>query len=76
MDYAEAGDMGRMIQKNKKIKEEDAKLYLAEVILAIEDLHRRNIIFRDLKPDNVVLTKTGHAMLTDFGLSKEGMTDH
>jgi serine/threonine protein kinase len=76
MDYAEAGDMGKLIQKSKKLKEEDAKLYMAEVILAIEDLHRRNIIFRDLKPDNVVLTKSGHAMLTDFGLSKEGMNDN
>jgi serine/threonine protein kinase len=50
-------------------------LYLAEVILAIEDLHTRNIIYRDLKPDNIVLDDEGHARLTDFGLAKEGVSD-
>jgi len=41
--------------------------------LAIEALHEKDVIFRDLKPDNVVLDEEGHAMLTDFGLSKEGV---
>lgn len=49
------------------------KVYAAEIILAIEELHRHDIIYRDLKPDNVVLDEEGHAHLTDFGLSKEGV---
>lgn len=48
-------------------------MYLAEIILALEDLHKRDIIYRDLKPDNIVFNEEGHAMLTDFGLSKEGI---
>ena len=46
---------------------------MCEIILAIEDLHKRDIIFRDLKPDNIVFDGEGHALLTDFGLSKEGI---
>ncbi len=50
-------------------------MYAAEILLGLEELHRRDIIFRDLKPDNVVLDKDGHARLTDFGLSKEGVNE-
>ena len=50
-------------------------MYLAEILLALEDLHRRDVIYRDLKPDNIVFDAKGHAMLTDFGLAKEGVSD-
>lgn len=52
-----------------------AKNYLAEVLMALDDLHKKNIIYRDLKPDNIVIDNEGHVRLTDFGLSKEGVLD-
>ena len=61
------------MKKEKKFSEEKAKIYAAEILLALEDLHKRDIIFRDLKPENVVIDAEGHAMLTDFGLSKNNV---
>ena len=70
------GDIGKLLSLERRLKEDRARMYAAEVLLALEELHKRDIIFRDLKPDNVVIDEEGHALLTDFGLSKEGvMTD-
>lgn len=46
---------------------------MAELLLALETLHSHGVVYRDLKPDNVVIDREGHAVLTDFGLSKEGI---
>ena len=75
LDFCPGGDMHRVIQREGRLSEERARKYLCEVLLAIEALHKRDIIFRDLKPENVVIDKDGHACLTDFGLSKEGVLD-
>jgi serine/threonine protein kinase len=74
--YSRRGDLGKLIRRERSLPEPLARIYAAEVLLALEDLHRRDIIFRDLKPENVVLDSEGHAMLTDFGLSKEGVQDN
>lgn len=76
LDYCPGGDLGKALGREKRFNEERSRIYLAEILLALEDLHKRDIIFRDLKPDNVVLDEEGHAMLTDFGLSKQGVLDN
>ena len=76
LEYCPNGDLANHLSFEKRFKEPRAKFYITEILLAIEDLHKRNVIFRDLKPDNVVLDKDGHCKLTDFGLSKEGMKEN
>ena len=76
LDYCSGGDLRHTLMREKRLAEDRARIYAAEVLLALEELHNHNIIYRDLKPDNVVLDGQGHALLTDFGLSKEGMTDN
>ena len=73
LEYCPGGDLAKHLRLEKKFDEKRAKFYLCEILLALENLHKRNIIFRDLKPDNVVLDNEGHCKLTDFGLSKEGI---
>jgi len=75
MEYCPGGDLGNQIKLRNRMKnrftEEEARKYICEIIAALEFLHKNDIIFRDLKPENVVLTADGHVKLTDFGLSKE-----
>ena len=55
MDYYPGGNLGDLIKKHNKLSQEQAKYYICELILALETLHKKEIIFRDLKPDNVML---------------------
>lgn len=64
-----------MLKEKQRLTEDIAKIYTAEILLSLECLHKHNIIYRDLKPDNIVFDSKGHAMLTDFGLSKEGVEE-
>ena len=72
MEYLPGGDIYHLLKKNLKFTEETACFYIAEVILALDYLHKEmNLIYRDLKPENILLSDNGHIKLTDFGLSKQ-----
>ncbi|KRX02249.1 Protein kinase-like domain [Pseudocohnilembus persalinus] len=73
MEYCPGGDLEGLLIQNGRLKESQAKVYLAEILLAIEALHKEKIVFRDLKPQNVVIDQEGHANLIDFGLSRTGV---
>ena len=50
--------------------EDQTRTYIAELVLAVESIHKMRYVHRDLKPDNILLDRTGHLKLTDFGLCK------
>ncbi|KAF9109246.1 hypothetical protein BGX27_007836 [Mortierella sp. AM989] len=70
MEFVQGGDVRTMLTARGVLKEEDSKLYFAEMMMAIDALHQQGYIHRDLKPENFLIDQTGHIKLTDFGLSK------
>ncbi|KAA8527083.1 hypothetical protein F0562_008688 [Nyssa sinensis] len=71
MEFCPGGDLHtlRQRQPGKHFSEQAVKFYVAEVLLALEYLHMLGIVYRDLKPENVLVREDGHIMLSDFDLS-------
>ncbi|KAK2706100.1 hypothetical protein QYM36_016203, partial [Artemia franciscana] len=68
MDYYCGGDLLTLLSKfEDRLPEEMAKFYVAEMVLAIDSIHRLGYVHRDIKPDNVLLDQNGHIRLADFG---------
>jgi RAC serine/threonine-protein kinase len=73
LDYVNGGELFFHLQNQKKFDPERVKFYCAEIVLGLKYLHEKGILYRDLKPENVLLTSDGHICMTDFGISKEGL---
>ena len=76
MEYMMGGDFANLLEGVKAFEEDAAKLYLAQLALAVDYLHSQNIIHRDLKPDNILVDSEGMIKLTDFGLSEINMNSY
>jgi len=70
MDFLNGGELFYHLRREQRFSEVRAQFYAAEMLLALECLHWNGVIYRDLKPENVLLDSEGHIKLTDFGLSK------
>ncbi|WRT65962.1 uncharacterized protein IL334_002913 [Kwoniella shivajii] len=73
MEYLNGGDCATLVKTLGGLSEDWARNYTAEVVLGLEYLHARNIVHRDIKPDNLLIDSRGHLKLTDFGLSRIGL---
>ena len=59
-----------LLMEKDILSEDESRFYIAETILAVENVHSLDYIHRDLKPDNLLIGKDGHVKLSDFGLCK------
>ena len=70
LDFVQGGDLFTRLRRDGVFPFKRAQLYAAEITLALEHLHSLGILYRDLKPENVLVDSLGHIKLTDFGLSR------
>lgn len=69
MDYMPAGNLFEYAMDGV-LKLTEAKICCAEIILALQYLHERRVVYRDLKLENILISADGHILLTDFGLAR------
>jgi len=74
-DFCPGGELFYHLKELHTLEENVACFYAAEISLALHYLHSKDIVYRDLKPENVLLDEEGHIKITDFGLSREGVVD-
>lgn len=76
MDYMIGGDFLGMLLREDMLDEWAARWYIAEMILCIEEAHKMKWIHRDVKPDNFLISSSGHLKISDFGLAFDGHWSH
>lgn len=73
LEYCAGGELFYHLRKLRRLSEQDAKYYFVEICIGMAYLHQNGIVYRDIKPENILLDLHGHLLLSDFGLSKPGM---
>lgn len=76
MEYMPGGDFLGLLIRDNVLPESVAKFYVAEMILCIEEAHSLHWIHRDVKPDNFLISSSGHLTISDFGLAFDGHWSH
>jgi len=74
-DFISGGELFSRLRKEGRFSYDVTLFYSSEILMAIKFLHEKGIVYRDLKPENLLIDKDGHICLTDFGFAKELPTD-
>ena len=74
LEYMGGGELFHWLKEHRRFSEPRARLYTAEIGLGLGALHDLDIVYRDLKPENLLIDTEGHIRITDFGLSKDNVT--
>ncbi|CAO3621657.1 unnamed protein product [Cunninghamella blakesleeana] len=70
LEYVVGGELFSHLRRAGRFTNDMTRFYASEIVLAIEYLHSKNIIYRDLKPENLLIDHQGHIKITDFGFAK------
>ena len=70
LEFCSGGELFYHLRKFKRLKESQARFYIMEMCLGLLYLHSKGVIYRDIKPENILLDINGHIRIADFGLSK------
>jgi serine/threonine protein kinase len=73
LEYCSGGELFFHLQRQRRFTQQQATFWAAEIMLALEHLHKQGVAYRDLKPENLLLDNEGHIRLCDFGLAKSGL---
>lgn len=71
LDYVQGGELFSYLRRSGRLSDDASRFYIAQLVLAFAYLHRMNIIYRDLKPENLLIASNGSMKITDFGFAKE-----
>jgi len=70
LEFIPGGELFSLLRDKTRLQNDHARFYCAEIILALFYLHNQKIIYRDLKPENLLISENGHIKITDFGFAK------
>jgi serum/glucocorticoid-regulated kinase 2 len=76
LDFHPGGDLATQLSRWGRLGRDRARFYTAEIVEGVEGLHAAGVIYRDLKPENVLLGQDGHIVLVDFGLAADFFPHH
>jgi serine/threonine protein kinase len=67
LEYASGGDLHTLLKRNGSLDNESTKFVTGEIVAALWSIHEAGFVFGDMKPENILITESGHIKVTDFG---------